>query len=175
MKTLTLDEHKIKQLDGATNMIHYLIGTLSPVVNHGVLDDMNKIESILADLIKPFREAEDLEEQEYQNLLVKIENELGIKRSAWSMREIKDFDGLYPVTTDKPHYLFYVYNDAFGKSKTVRWYLPSNFTWKDLWQASENLIIESDDVNHIFIEDISYATPKKALANIAYLELSTGS
>ncbi len=83
--------------------------------------------------------------------------------SIWSMFEVTDFSAV-PF----PEARAVTYTRNWGKP--VDFMLPINPTWLDLWKAADQLIKESGDNHHVFIEDF---TPRKE--NSFILELSTGS
>lgn len=117
--------------------------------------DFAEVLAVVKELIQPEVEASDNAFQvDYDrfNAVQEAHDFLSI----WSIYEVKDLNEEFGFV-DRLKYL----------KKTIK--VNKNVTWMELWTLSEQLIIDSGDEHHIFIESFEHNAKK------GYYELFTGS
>ena len=98
-----------------------------------------------------------------------LKNELGIEYALWSADN--DLDVINNKEFSNRLVVILEYNIHWGKS-TVRTVRHGPVTYQDVWKMCDELIVQSDDLHHVFVEKLRVVdeTP----TSITY-ELITGS
>jgi hypothetical protein len=88
---------------------------------------------------------------------------LGIENSVWSNDDCTDFTAI-PF----PDARILEYDGGWGKACEKRFTQTTGPTWAQIWKAADELIKESDDLHHIYIESVE-------LNKDGHIEFSCGS
>lgn len=155
MNNVVLTEEEFKNAYNARVYLLYAIEDMESMLAAPLLDKLKKVQALLnTALERPLKERDEEHDRRYSH----YESYRGDKGSVWSM---------YEVAFLEQHHPFYTATDLEyqGLSKDI----SHCKTWLDLWEVADELMTESEDGHHIFIEGFH---PVK---DGTVLELQTGS
>lgn len=158
------NQEDIDNLQSVCSTLDYLVSKLKPLLSESLVNDLKEARV----LAKTTLEKHTKLENEYQNkvfdALYKISEEHNLVNSRWSISEVEpeDFDKPF---SDKP-----VKSISYNGNTIT---LPGNgkmITWLDAWKYADQLIQDSEDEHHIFIEDFMEDNRQSG-----HFEVTTGS
>lgn len=143
-----LNNESIKTLEPICSKLELLIKKLNPLLSQSLMNELKETRN----LAKTALDQNNKLESEYQNkvfaALDKIVEENNFI-SVWSISEVA------PEDFDKPFSNKPVKSISYNGNSVSFPAIGKNITWLEAWKHADQLIQESEDEQHIFIEDFT--------------------
>ena len=142
-------DNKIELLKETLRELNTLYQTLEgvahPHITHKIQELSEKIQTELEPVFK--KENEDWDKNWKALEEIKSENKL---RSVWSISKVKadDLNSKTPVIEEISY-------ESWGPEQVHKFDKPVKITWLEFWKIADNLIKNSQDDHHIFIEQLA--------------------
>lgn len=146
----SLTQEQIEKLETIYPKLCSLFSTLEHFVSQSILDELGDIKNIVNDV---FNERWTHEEDEFEDNYKKL-NEIADQNnfmSIWSVDEVLPEDMDTPFSKDLVKSIRYEYGE--GQEVMIFDGDGENFTWLQAWKYADQLIRQSGDTHHMFIED----------------------
>lgn len=151
MNSVVLTEQEFKDAHNARVYLLHTIENMAEVLAPSYIKELNRIYKLLdGALTRPTKERDNEFDRRQ-----KLYEQYNMPNSVWSMYEVANLEDRHPYTAQK-----LVYEGWTQDISTCK-------TWHDLWRKADELIFDSGDSHHIFIEGFHQS------GNI--LKLQTGS
>lgn len=155
--------------------INFITERLEDTLHPSLLSELKKIREDLNKGLEDAYRQEHLVFKRKSNMGVNFAN-LHKLRSTWSIDSVESFDDVCELSLDendkprKMHQL--IYDSHWGDNGDQKVLLPSTpFTWGQLWILADQLIQQSGDDHHTFIEDFTFVPVQEGMS----LRMSVGS
>lgn len=165
MNQITLPQEQLQKLMDLLPHMHVLQQSLRPVVSDDIMKRITKVQDTMNEVFKPFFDAENEEFDRNYTALSKIAKKNGFQ-SVWSVGEAPA-KVLNEKMSGKVAKLVY---ESWGPTQEVVFDQPQEMTWLELWKAADQLMKQSTDSHHCFVE--GFHEDEK---NPGTYKLSTGS
>lgn len=162
-----LTDEQIANIESIYPRLRHFIHTLEPVMAETLINELKDINNIVKDTFEARWKAQDAYEEARQEEVYAALDKISTKykfTSKWSIDEVAPED-LNNLASEKPIKSISYNGQAIkfaGKGKEL--------TWLEVWQHADQLIKDSRDSHHIFIEDFVEMIPDSG-----YFAISTGS
>ena len=146
----TLSEAQIEKLETIYPKLCGLSQSLAPVVAQRFLNELNDIQNIITEVFAQRWEYQDAEEERVYEKLNIIGDENNFITS-WSITEVSPEDMDKPFSKKAVKSLTY---DSYDGLETIKFSgKGEKLTWLQAWKYADQLIKQSGDQDHIFIEE----------------------
>lgn len=136
MNSVVLTEQEFKDAYNARVYLFHAINNLAEVLAPSYTKELNRIYNLLDKALHRPTEERDNEFDRRR----KLYEQYKMPNSVWSMYEVANLEDNHPYTAQK-----LVYEGWSQDISTCK-------TWYDLWCKADELIFDSGDEHHIFIE-----------------------
>lgn len=144
-----LTEEQIEKLESLYPKLCDLFSTLEPFVSERILNELGEIKNIVHDVFYEQSTHDEDFEQVY-NKLREIADEQNFI-SIWSVDEVGPEDMDTPFSNDSVLSITY---ESHGETQVINFDGEGQqFTWLAAWKYADQLIRQSQDTYHVFIEN----------------------
>lgn len=149
-KKPSLTEEQIEKLESIYPKISSLFSTLEPLMSARILNELGDIKNIVHEVFNErWQHEEDDFDQNYAKLS-EIANENNFI-SIWSVDEVQPEDMNTLFSKDLVLSITY---ESDGETQVINFDGEGKqFTWLDAWKHADQLIRQSQDTHHVFIEN----------------------
>lgn len=160
-----LTEQQTKQLESLYPELSSIINALEPVVADPLMKRLKAIQETFAQVFEERWEEEEDEADRIYEAFNNMADENNFT-SVWTITEVKPEDMNTPFSKKAVKSITY---ESWGETQVIKFEgKGKKITWLEAWKYAEQLINQSGDEDHIFIEDFVEVKP-------GHYSLSTGS
>lgn len=146
MDNFLINRKGIDTLQSMLPVLHNLKRTLEHVANERVINEINSLSEKLNAVMHPVWQADNQAEQSRYDYYRHVQEKNNFK-TIWSADDVEDFSSAFPYAIKTLTY--YSCKHEFA---------TSHVTWLDIWQAANQLIIQTKDLHHCFIEGFTQSS-----------------
>lgn len=146
----SLTEDQIEKLESIYPKLCGLFSTLEPLVSARILNELGDIKNIVNEVFNERWSHEDDDFNQNYNKLSEIADENNFI-SIWSVDKVRPEDMDTPFSKD---FVLSITYESWGETQVINFDGEGKqFTWLEAWKYADQLIRQSQDTHHLFIEN----------------------